>query len=182
MTEIYIKERGENLHFRIQKKLNKLVQPVLPKGTFKKRKIEIDKSEIMYSKDSTDAQVLSWNPCISWDNSVIRLNLKDFSKLKGGHQFVLEENYTLKGCYHNSFVDLLKNIKFSHTFAFQWPLEDVGTEFFNKLSGLKKSTFTSIKETRTGEEWELHLRGKKDKSVVLGYLLKVWRAIITRAK
>ena len=166
-------DRKENLRQRIQTKLNILLQPQSVQS-FKKRKIDGSfAKEIMYSKDSTEKSVLSWNPCIRFENTVTRLNLNNFSKLKGGHQFVLEENYTLKGFYHNSFVELLKNINFSHTFTFQWPLEDVGTEFFNKLTGLKKSTFSSIKETRTGEEWELHLRGKNDKSVVFGYLLKV---------
>jgi hypothetical protein len=163
----------ENIKQKIQDKLNNILQPQSLKN-FKKRKIEDNVArEILYSKDSTEKSVFSWNPCFTFKNSLAKLKLNNFSKLKGGHQFVLEETYTLNGFYHNSFVELLKSIKFSHTFTFQWPLEDVGTEFFSELSGLKKSTFTSIKETRTGEEWELHLRAKKNKFVILGYLLKV---------
>lgn len=159
----------QNIQKKIQEKINSLLK--IPVKKFKKRKLQdITEEEILFTKDSTEAQVSKWNPTFYTSSTSEKINLKihQVSKLKGGHQFILESNYTLQEILHNSFTELLKNIKFSHTFTFNWP----DSEFFNQSAGLKISSFTKIKETRTGEDWELHLRAKKDKSVVLGFLLK----------
>ena len=163
------------LHLKIQDRINSLF-PSKNVKSFKKRRIEdsFDENIILFTQETVE-EAVHWKPNFQLNtpeySENFKLILSHASMLKGGHQFVLEANYNLTRILHDSFSSLLKTIKFGHTFIFKWPLD---VFFFQESAGLKISTLTKIKETSTGEDWELHLRAKKDKSCVLGYLLKVF--------
>lgn len=54
------------------------------------------------------------------------------------------------------------------SFVFSYP----DHPWFNDLSGLRKSAYTTFQEHGSNEVWELHLKPSRDKTNIFGYLCK----------
>jgi hypothetical protein len=116
-----------------------------------------------------------WSPIINIDaalgNGKVCFQTMEIHPLNPGITFLLEPEYTLKQIFFRSYFSILHVLKVTHSFVFKWPNPE--NPFFGEIAGLRQSTSTAIKEINNNENWELHLKPSKERTIFFGYLIKV---------
>ncbi|KAG0235477.1 hypothetical protein BGW42_005263 [Actinomortierella wolfii] len=83
--------------------------------------------------------------------------------------FYLERQYTVKASFPRSFFMVMAQHSIRHCCVFRFPS---GEKWWSELSGLRKSTYIEFRAEGSNEQWELHLKPSKDRSMIFGYIIK----------
>ncbi|OAJ43609.1 hypothetical protein BDEG_26953 [Batrachochytrium dendrobatidis JEL423] len=134
---------------------------------------ELSLQDIVCS-ETTLLQASQWKPILQLpseygDISVV-LNTREVFAIPHGTSFVLEPHYIVEKALPRSYFGILQQCSIAHSFVFDWPEPD--HVFFQEIAGTRKSTFVTVREQTTGEQWGLHLKPSKERTNMFGYLCK----------
>ncbi|KAI8928316.1 hypothetical protein BC831DRAFT_423704 [Entophlyctis helioformis] len=142
--------------------------------------------ELIYSQANVP-HPSAWRPVLvfpEFGNATVTLTTLEIRPfLYAPMSFVLENEYVIEKALPRSYFIIIQQLLVQSSFVFSWPEPD--HVFFQEIAGMRKSTYITLKEQRTGDRWELHLKPTKERTNIFGYLCKaddITKVIQERAK